>query len=163
MAITLKGSSAELMGLSTDTKPDNVDINTVFNELDTGDSYFNDGSDWVKMSNGSGGVGGGSDIVYVPIVVDYTDPDNLVVTCSTNIDTIVGYINAGKMVYLKEQDPDVEYDSYHLYALVSADFSDPFGVTWSNTFNDSNPCVTCVGYYDNAWWASQTYLVADSN
>ena len=39
----------ELKGSSTDTKPTNVGINTLFLELDTGDFYYFDGSDWVKV------------------------------------------------------------------------------------------------------------------
>ena len=37
-------------GLSTDNKPtENVGINALFLELDTGDFYYWDGSDWVKV------------------------------------------------------------------------------------------------------------------
>lgn len=47
MAITLNGSRANYMGLSTDTKPtEGVQINTIFLELDTGDFYYFDGENW---------------------------------------------------------------------------------------------------------------------
>lgn len=47
MAITLNGSRANYMGLSTDTKPtEGVYINTIFLELDTGDFYYFDGENW---------------------------------------------------------------------------------------------------------------------
>ena len=53
MAITIDkvgGSSeskhAEIIGLSTDTKPTNANINDVFVEFDTGDAYYWDGSAW---------------------------------------------------------------------------------------------------------------------
>lgn len=53
MAITIDkvgGSSeskhAEILGKSTDTKPTDVDINDMFIELDTGDAYYWDGSQW---------------------------------------------------------------------------------------------------------------------
>ena len=52
--ITLNGSTADLMGLSTDTKPtEDVDINTKFLELDTGDFYYFDGTEWLKVGAGT--------------------------------------------------------------------------------------------------------------
>ena len=40
-------------GLSTDTKPtEDVAINSLFLELDTGDFYYFDGSDWNKVGSG---------------------------------------------------------------------------------------------------------------
>ena len=47
--ITNSGSSANLVGLSTDSKPTNVDINTIFLELNTGDAYYFDGATWRKV------------------------------------------------------------------------------------------------------------------
>jgi hypothetical protein len=53
MAITIDkvgGSSeskhAEIFGKSTDSKPTNANINDMFIELDTGDSYYWDGLAW---------------------------------------------------------------------------------------------------------------------
>lgn len=40
---------AQLCGLSTDTKPVPIGTNSLFLELDTGDFYFYDGSDWKKV------------------------------------------------------------------------------------------------------------------
>lgn len=52
--ITLNGSTANLMGLSTDIKPtEDVDINTLFLELDTGDFYYFDGTAWAKVGAGT--------------------------------------------------------------------------------------------------------------
>lgn len=39
----------EFKGLSTDTKPTCCFINSLFLELDTGDFYYFDGSDWNKV------------------------------------------------------------------------------------------------------------------
>ena len=40
----------EFMGLSTDDKPtEDVNVNSLFLELDTGDFYYFDGSDWNKV------------------------------------------------------------------------------------------------------------------
>lgn len=49
MAVTLNGSRANLVGLSTDQKPTDVDINTIFLELNTGDFYYFDGTNWLKI------------------------------------------------------------------------------------------------------------------
>lgn len=50
MAITLNGANADYMGWSTDTKPtEDIPVNTLFLELDTGDFYYFDGSDWAKV------------------------------------------------------------------------------------------------------------------
>lgn len=49
MAVTLNGSTGNLKGESTDTKPTNVEINTLFLELDTGDFYYFDGTAWQKV------------------------------------------------------------------------------------------------------------------
>lgn len=47
--ITLNGSTANLLGLSTDTKPTNAEINTIFLELDTGNFYYFNGNTWAKV------------------------------------------------------------------------------------------------------------------
>ena len=63
MAITLEaiknvdGDSVkeyDFKGLSTDTKPstwqgNNIEVNSLFLELDTGDFYYFDGEDWNKV------------------------------------------------------------------------------------------------------------------
>lgn len=47
---TLIGSTGNLKGLSGDTKPTtNIEVNTLFVELDTGDVYYYDGADWLKV------------------------------------------------------------------------------------------------------------------
>lgn len=47
--VTLNGATADLRGNSTDEKPANVEINTIFVELDTGDAYYYNGTVWVKV------------------------------------------------------------------------------------------------------------------
>lgn len=40
----------DFMGLSTDTKPtSDIAVNSLFLELDSGDVYYYDGSDWAKV------------------------------------------------------------------------------------------------------------------
>ena len=47
--ITLKGANADYVGLSTDEKPTDVSVNSLFLELDTGDFYYYDGTAWEKV------------------------------------------------------------------------------------------------------------------
>lgn len=47
--ITLNGSAPDLLGLSTDTKPEDAFINSLFLELDTGDFYYFTGEAWAKV------------------------------------------------------------------------------------------------------------------
>jgi hypothetical protein len=53
MAVTLKGANAIYQGLSTDDKPENVPVNTQFEEFDTGDTYYYDGETWSKVGAGA--------------------------------------------------------------------------------------------------------------
>ena len=53
MAISLARSAENLCGLSTDDKPTSVDVNTLFMELDTGDFYYFNGTEWGKVGSGS--------------------------------------------------------------------------------------------------------------
>ncbi len=39
----------DFKGLSTDTKPTSCSVNSLFLELDTGDFYYFDGTDWEKV------------------------------------------------------------------------------------------------------------------
>ena len=56
--VTLKGYTANRLGLSTDQKPTNVDVNTSIRELDTNKYYYFDGTDWNQIPNSGGGGGG---------------------------------------------------------------------------------------------------------
>ena len=47
--VTLNGASASFLGLSTDSKPDWADVNALFVELDTGDIYFYNGTEWTEV------------------------------------------------------------------------------------------------------------------
>lgn len=49
MAVTLKGANPIYLGLSTDDKPTDVPVNTLFEELDTNDTYYYSGEAWVKV------------------------------------------------------------------------------------------------------------------
>jgi hypothetical protein len=61
MAVTLKGQTAVYEGTSTDTKPTDADNNAIFKELDTGISYYYDGTDWNEIPSSGGGGGTGTD------------------------------------------------------------------------------------------------------
>ena len=48
--VTKNGQNADLMGLSTDEKPtEDIGVNTMFLELDTGDYYYFTGTTWAKV------------------------------------------------------------------------------------------------------------------
>lgn len=56
MAVTLKGNNGTYEGTSEDNKPLDVPVNTEFNELDTGKTYYFDGETWNEepLCEGSG-------------------------------------------------------------------------------------------------------------
>ena len=56
--VTLKGYTANLIGKSTDSKPTDVEVNTIFHELDTDKKYYFDGTTWTEIPNTGGGGGG---------------------------------------------------------------------------------------------------------
>ena len=49
MAITLKGSAPIYTGTHDDDKPEDAPINSLFEELDTGDTYYFTGEVWAKV------------------------------------------------------------------------------------------------------------------
>ena len=56
--VTLKGYTANYAGKSTDSKPTDVEINTIFHALDTDKYYYFDGTQWNEIPNTGGGGGG---------------------------------------------------------------------------------------------------------
>ena len=55
MAVTLKGNNGTYEGTSEDNKPLDVPVNTEFNELDTGKTYYFDGETWNEEPPCEGG------------------------------------------------------------------------------------------------------------
>lgn len=50
MSVSMAGGQPNYVGLSTDTKPtENVEVNSLFLELDTGDFYYFNGMTWQKV------------------------------------------------------------------------------------------------------------------
>ena len=49
-----QAGSYEYKGLSTDIKPTDCTVNSLFLELDTGYFYYFDGNDWLKLKSGDG-------------------------------------------------------------------------------------------------------------
>ena len=47
--VSLNGSRANYMGLSTDPKPEEAEVNSLYLELNTGDFYYFDGTNWLKV------------------------------------------------------------------------------------------------------------------
>ena len=52
--VTMKGNNGIYEGLSTDTKPTDVPVNTLFHELNTDTFYFWDGENWTENPHGGG-------------------------------------------------------------------------------------------------------------
>ena len=47
--VSLQGNTSEYVGLSTDEKPSEAEVNAKFTELDTGDEFYYNGSEWAKI------------------------------------------------------------------------------------------------------------------
>jgi hypothetical protein len=47
--VTLNGNGADYRGLHDDEKPTTAETNALFLEIDTGDFYAFDGTQWVKV------------------------------------------------------------------------------------------------------------------
>lgn len=46
-----QGAEYEYKGLSTDSKPKDCDVNSLFWEMDTDTIYYFDGEEWLKVGN----------------------------------------------------------------------------------------------------------------
>ena len=53
--VTLKGSTPEYFGVSTDEKSTNAPVNSIFTELDTADRYYFNGETWEAIGAESEG------------------------------------------------------------------------------------------------------------
>ena len=51
MSVTLNGSCEDYRGLSTDQKPEEAGENALFLEIDTGDFYAYNGTEWLKVGD----------------------------------------------------------------------------------------------------------------
>ena len=96
--------NAQIMGLSTDTKPTTgVQPNSLFWELDTNGMYFFDGTQWQPIG-GSGGGGGESDFSTATLhIVNNTGGSSVIGTCAY-IDTAEGLTYSS--IYLEEEEND---------------------------------------------------------
>ena len=52
--VTLKGYTANMLGVSTDQKPTDADINTIFRELNTNKYFYFDGTTWNEIPSSGG-------------------------------------------------------------------------------------------------------------
>lgn len=55
MAVTLKGAAPVYHGTHDDTKPEDVPVNSLFEELDTGETYYFTGETWSKVGGENAG------------------------------------------------------------------------------------------------------------
>lgn len=53
--VTLKGYTANMLGVSTDQKPTDAEVNTIFRELNTNKYYYFDGTTWNEIPSSGGG------------------------------------------------------------------------------------------------------------
>lgn len=84
--------NAQIMGLSTDTKPTTgVQPNSLFWELDTNGMYFFDGTQWQSIggSGGGGGEGGESDFSTAEVTIVNEASDNFVLKIPNLFDDIL--------------------------------------------------------------------------
>ena len=101
------------------------------------------------QENAKGGGGGGeSDVVYVPITVDY-DGDEPTVTCEATYNQLKSYIDAGKIVYLKES-----FDNgYLLYNM--AGYNHGYQqISWSRIAGYSPITYISIAIEENEWACS---------
>ena len=131
--VTLKGYTANYAGKSTDTKPTDVEVNTIFHALDTNKYYYFDGTNWTEIPN-TGGGGGGGDITSANVTamtgyeiaeeadaIETTDTLNEAIgklekgvsDNETNISSIQGHFTFSansKMYYLQPEQPSNPQD-----------------------------------------------------
>lgn len=117
---------------------------------DTGTLYtgaYDDGDVTLsEYGSGSGGGGGDeSDIVYVPISVDFSG-DDPVVSCETSYNTLKGYIESGKIVYLTQS-----YDGgILLYSLCGYNFTYQ-KIEWTHMHGTSPVEYNDIAIEENEW------------
>ena len=91
----------EYHGLSTDEKPTDVPVNSIFTELDTGTSFYFSGGEWNEMpavSGGGGGDSGESGVEKFIVTLTYA---NDAWTTETSIADIVSAYTDGQIVVCK--------------------------------------------------------------
>ena len=113
--ITLKGYTANYAGKSTDTKPTDVEINTIFHALDTDKYYYFDGTQWNEIPNTGGGGG------FTPTTDQLTAMNSGITsedvaqigTNETNISSVTDHIKFSansKTYYLQPEQPSNPQD-----------------------------------------------------
>ena len=92
--ITLKGNNGIYEGLSTDTKPSDVPVNTEFHELNTDKTYYFDGEEWNEEPSS----GGGGNIASnnVTAMTGYEEAETAsAITTSDTLNQAVGKLEKG--------------------------------------------------------------------
>lgn len=131
MAITQHETTSTYTGLSTDTKPTNVNNGTAFLEMDTGSIYFYDAAseEWLEWSSSSGGGssdnGSNSNILALPLEVN----PGTSVTMLANYQTVANALTAHKLITTWYPDGSLcgivcsvgEYDGYSAYVYSFSD------------------------------------------
>ena len=103
--ITLNGHAPSLLGTSSDVKPtEDIEVNTLFAELDTGDIYYFTGvpgEEWAKFSSG----GGGGSVDFFDVT--FSIPEESSGECDKSFAEVVAAIEAGKVVRLFYNEMDI--------------------------------------------------------
>lgn len=75
--ITLNGNNPDLLGLSTDTKPTDAGVNTLFLEVDTATFYYFDGSDWTELGQAPSADDLGKGVLKLSKGAEETEPETV--------------------------------------------------------------------------------------
>ena len=173
--VTLKGYTANMLGVSTDQKPTDADINTIFRELNTNKYFYFDGTTWNEIPSSGGGGG------FVPtedqlaaMNSGITSEDvTQIGTNETNISTIQTTVASfhkgiGTNIYFSETEPTgtITYGSYWISTTATKVYGvDVYGATVeqgsfaSNTGAEYESSTRIRTTFDNAVTAG-TYTLS---
>ena len=153
--VTMKGNNGIYEGLSTDTKPTDVPVNTLFHELNTDTFYFWDGENWTENphSGGSGFEPTDAQLTAMNSGITATDVEQIN-TNKTNILSL-SYIKYGINLFDKTVYTDGKYLGTNGVEAANADYfisdyiylydSSFDKLTW---FTVNGSAVRFVAFYD---------------
>lgn len=94
MITTSVTNTYKFVGLSTETKPKGPAVGSIFEETDTGDTFFYNGKRWVKVAEEESGGGGA---FFVNFTLDDSGGED-VYSADKTFSEVAAAIDAGKMV-----------------------------------------------------------------
>lgn len=93
MITTSVTNTYKFVGLSTETKPKGPAVGSIFEETDTGNTFFYNGKRWVKLAEEESGGGA----FFVNFTVDDSSGEN-VYSADKTFAEVAAAIDAGKMI-----------------------------------------------------------------